>query len=175
IEHISSHLLHDQKNVGTSSQELCGFCLRPSYQCKIYLKGKGTRIDRDHPGCLRGVSFKYSIARESTASLPCSNAPIVCPLCKETDPAVWRYNLKVHIVRSHPGVSPDEYRQLWELKKLKRDHMTQVWKAQHKRPATRKRKGKSRARDTAVQLSVLHAHASTQAIRYVPLNGVERC
>jgi hypothetical protein len=69
-------------------------------------KGKGTngnlRINQKmSKGCLMKMDYLYGIVAESTASLPCSNVLIHCPICPKTDPAIWKYFMKVHFKEKH--------------------------------------------------------------------------
>jgi len=87
LEHIGSHILYDP-TVIQSIEPLCGLCLRPAQLCQFYLeKGKGAKGN--------------GIAAESTASSPCSNVPIHCPICPQTDPAI-------------------KYERLWKLSNFER-------------------------------------------------------
>jgi len=94
LEHIGSHILYDP-TVIQSTEPLCGLCLRPSQMCQFYLaKGKGAngnlRINqKTSKGCLVKMNYSYGIAAESTASSPCSNVPIHCPICSTTDLEVF--------------------------------------------------------------------------------------
>ena len=93
LEHIGSHILYDPAVI-QSIQPLCGLCLCPTQMCQFYLaKGKGTNgnlkiVQKMSKGCLMKMKYSYSIAAESSASLPCSNVPIHCPICPKTNPAI---------------------------------------------------------------------------------------
>jgi hypothetical protein len=56
----------------------------------------------------------------STASSPCSNVPINCPLCPSGSAAVWKYNLEGHLVDVHPMSNKDEHKHLYSLAPLER-------------------------------------------------------
>jgi len=74
LEHIGAHILYDPGAIH-AKDTLCGLCLRPSPLCQFFLtKGKGTNGNR--------------VAAESTASSPCSNVPIQCPICAKSEPAI---------------------------------------------------------------------------------------
>ena len=91
LEHIGSHILYDLVVI-QSIEPLCGLCHRPSQLCQFYLeKGRGAngnlRIDqKTSKRCPVKMNYSYGIAAESTASSPCSNVPIHCPICPKPTP-----------------------------------------------------------------------------------------
>ena len=129
-EHVAAHVLHDPKVENT--KEPCGLCLRPALLCQFFFKkGKGTnrtlKIDK-YTGCSIKPSFSYGVASESSASSPCSNVPIVCPLCPEKDtPAVWKYNMKNHICNVHKMATLSNYEHLWKLSNFEIMEMKNIW------------------------------------------------
>ena len=145
LEHIGAHILHDPHIA--KSMPLCGLCLRPAPLCQYFLKkGKGAagKLTVDHAksnGCLMKTKFSYSIAAESTSSSPCSDVPMICPLCSKTEPAVWRYFLKIHFQEKHPNTPSERYAHLWALSKFEEIEMKDIWK---KRFKTMKRSRKSK-------------------------------
>ncbi|KAF8235412.1 hypothetical protein L208DRAFT_1257409, partial [Tricholoma matsutake] len=114
LEHIGSHILYDPAII-QSIELLCGLCLRPLQLCQFYLaKGRGTngnlRIDqKTSKGCLVKMNYSYGIAAESTASSPCSNVPIHCPICPKTDPTIWKYFMRVHFEEKHKTFDLTKY------------------------------------------------------------------
>jgi hypothetical protein len=173
IQHLSAHILFDHSVNIDPLQEPCALCFHPAQICKIYLKkGKGKEgglaIDCSKSLCPNIVNFKYKIAAELTKSLPCSNIPLICPLCSKTAPAVWRYNFKHHIKETHPSVSPDvDYlRQLWALSSFESNQMHNIWKARRNIPKQRRKK---RSYESTATLAILEAHTLEAAIRYVLL------
>ena len=132
LEHIGSHILYDPAVI-RSTGPLCGLCLRPSQMCQFYLaKGKGAngnlRINQKaSKGCLIKMNYSYGIAAESTASSPCSNVPIHCPICSKTDPAIWKYFMKVHFQEKHKTLDLTKYKHLWELSHFERSEMKKIW------------------------------------------------
>lgn len=131
LSHIGSHILHD---IGVDrASEPCGLCLRPAPMCLFYLKkGKGAnaslKIDfTKSRGCPNMLKYSYSVASKSTASSPCSNIPLPCPLCPNSDPAVWRYNMEEHICRVHPMALRTKYQSLWMLTRSEKELMKEIW------------------------------------------------
>lgn len=97
LEHMGAHILYDTKL--NASEERCGLCLRPAPMCQIYIKkGRGTQgrcsVDQKKSKCPNFVRFNYRNAETSSESSPCSNVPVICPLCPTGSPAVWTYSLQ---------------------------------------------------------------------------------
>ncbi|KAK7015632.1 hypothetical protein R3P38DRAFT_3570055 [Favolaschia claudopus] len=96
LEHNGAHLLYDPHI--NRQHEYCGLCLRPAQMCTFFLRrpnGK-PQVDWERSTCQRKMDFRYAVAAESTSSSPCSNVPVVCPICGPRKPAVWKYNLEAH-------------------------------------------------------------------------------
>lgn len=133
LEHMAGHLLFDRAL--DTSQDLCGFCLRPAPQCLFYLrKGKGAdsgmQVDfrsSKSRGCERARPFKYAFASKSTAHSPCSNVPIICPRCPAGQPAVWRYNFAAHCRRVHPSAALSDYADIHLLSASEKEGMRRIW------------------------------------------------
>jgi hypothetical protein len=108
-------------------------CLRQSQLCQFYLtKGRGAngnlRINqKTSKGCLVKMNYSYGIAAESTASSPCSNVPIYCPICPKTDPAIWKYFMKVHFEEKHKTLDLTKYEHLWRLSNFKKFEIKKIW------------------------------------------------
>jgi hypothetical protein len=132
LEHIGSHILYDPAVI-QAIEPLCGLCLRPSQLCQYYLaKGKGAnrnlRINlKTSKGCLIKMNYSYGIAAESTASSPCSNVPIHCPICPKTNPAIWKYFMKVHFEEKHKTLDLTKYEHIWKLSNFKKSEMKKIW------------------------------------------------
>ncbi|KAF8814766.1 hypothetical protein BYT27DRAFT_7229300 [Phlegmacium glaucopus] len=113
LKHIGSHILYDPAII-QSIEPLC-----------IYLaKGKGAKEtlqinQKASKGCLIKVNFSYSIAAESTASSPCSNVPVHCPVCPKSDPTVWKYFMKINFKEKHKTLLLNQYAHLWTLSNFK--------------------------------------------------------
>jgi hypothetical protein len=73
------------------------------------------------------MTYSYGIAAESTASLPCSNVPIHCPLCPKADPAIWKYFMKVQFEEKHKNSTLTRYKHLWMLSNFERSEMKNIW------------------------------------------------
>src|ERR1700678_4026763 len=107
--------------------------MRPLPLCQFYVaKGKGAhgklRINQKiSKGCLIKVNYSYSVAAESTASSPCSNLPVHCPICPKTDPAVWKYFMKVHFEEKHKALNLTKYEHLWKLSTFEGSEMRKIW------------------------------------------------
>ncbi|KAN0138828.1 hypothetical protein V8E53_003216 [Lactarius tabidus] len=95
--HMGAHIMFDMTL--NTSEEYCGLCLCPLPMCQIYLnKGCGTSgrvsVDLIKSTCPNLVSH-------SSDQSPCSNIPVICPLCPAGSPAVWTYSLHSHYCRHH--------------------------------------------------------------------------
>jgi hypothetical protein len=88
------------------------------------------------------MNYSYSIAAESTASSPCSNVPIHCPICPKTDPAIWKYFMKVHFEEKHKTLDLTKYEHLWRLSNFEKSEMKKIWIKRGKVTAKRTRKSK---------------------------------
>jgi len=158
LEHIGAHVLFDRSVNRT--EEPCGLCLRPAAICHYYLKkGKGARgslkIDQEKTrSCPTKPKLSYGVASMSTKSSPCSNIPIICPLCSKLDPAVWRYNIKYHFIRAHPNADLKKYTNLWDLENFEILEMKKKWADRHRVMAKRGKKSK------AAPLVISDAHRS---------------
>ena len=126
----------------------CGLCLPPAALCPYYLKkGKGVKgklkVDKEQTrSCLIKSMFSYIVASTSTPSSPCSNIPIICPLCTKLEPAVWCYNLRYHFNIDHPNANLRRYVHLWELSKSEMDGMEKIWNVRQCVVAEQSRKTK---------------------------------
>lgn len=160
LEHVGAHILFDPavKRI----DQPCGLCLRPSSMCQYYLlKGKGTkanpRVDMERSaGCPRLVKFQWGKAAVSEEKAPCSNVPLLCPLCPK---AVWRYNLRVHLSSMHSSTMVERYRDLWDIESGEIDAMRHIWNNRKKKRTKRKR------RADAPSLVVSEVHTSIEALR----------
>ncbi|KAK7001931.1 hypothetical protein R3P38DRAFT_3326830 [Favolaschia claudopus] len=120
MAHVGAHILYDPKI--DRSLEPCGLCGRPAPLCSLFLKksssGSGAlTVDmKSSHGCPNLVKrFSIAAASKSIVSSPCSNAPLICPACTKKEPAVWRYNMRAHLIRHHPDVPLSKHAHLWEL------------------------------------------------------------
>ena len=132
VEHISAHILHDP-SVDRSS-EPCGLCLRPAPLCKFVLKrAKGQAgnlaIDMKASSCPNLVKFSIATATDCSDSSPCTNHPMICPYCDDSEwsPVVWSYNLRSHLLHKHPRISLEDHSNVLIMTKLEKDGMKRVW------------------------------------------------
>ena len=142
LKHIGSHILYDP-TVIRSVEPMCGLCLRPSPLCQFYLtKGKGANGNiRINPKTSKGC-YSYSIAAESTPTSPCSNVPIDCPVCPKSNPAVWKYFMKIHFEEKHKTLDLTKYKHLWKLSNFEISEMKRIWGRQGKVTIKRAKKSK---------------------------------
>jgi hypothetical protein len=89
------------------------------------------------------MKFSYSVAAESTASSPCSNVLIHCPICPKSEPAVWKYFMKIHFEEKHKTLPPTLYEHLWTLTNFERIEMKKIWLNRLKTPSKCGRKPKA--------------------------------
>ncbi|KAF8187410.1 hypothetical protein K438DRAFT_1677498 [Mycena galopus ATCC 62051] len=160
LTHIGAHILYDS-TVDRSTQP-CGFCCRPFAICHFALKktadGMTVKMDASK-GCTNFVKkFNYGVAAKSTTSSPCSNVPLRCPECDTTDPSIWRYNLKKHLLHDHPHTPISKHAHLWELTESESMAMRAVWE---KLQVPRKKKGTKKSKAT---LKISAAHSSRLAL-----------
>jgi hypothetical protein len=162
LAHIGAHILHDPKVDCSGSP--CGLCLRPWPMCQFFLKkGKGSTASMKlntatSKGCPNMISFSYKVAEQSSTSAPCSNAPIRCPLCSKSDPAIWRYNMKYHVLTQHPSAQIAKYEDMWTLSNFEKVEMKRIWAERQKVTVKRRRK-------KATHLSISEAHSSRRGLQ----------
>lgn len=147
LEHMGAHIQHD--TLLDSSEELCGLCLRPAPMCQLYLrKARGVAgsvsVDHRKSKCINLIHFNYATASTSSESSPCSNVPIVCPLCPRDSPAVWRYSLHAHFRGQHRIQSPADFPIKISLSQSEKDGMRKVWNSRFKVSKPRKTKLKNK-------------------------------
>ena len=144
--------------------------MRESPLCVFYLrKGKGAgsspQIDHRTSRCpnLTG-KFLYSAAAKERINSPCTNVPIVCPLCPSTSPTVWKYNMKSHLAKNHSSVvrGSDLFQQ-YGISESEKAALKLQWEQRHK---VQRRKRKT----APTQLPVSDMHSSRYAFGYVHLH-----
>jgi hypothetical protein len=106
LSHVGAHILFDKSLDLTL--ELCGLCLRPLPNCIFYLrKGKGTgsscQVDHRKTRCPNLRRFAYLSAATEAPNSPCTNVPIICPLCPSSAGTIWKYNAQIHFSKHHPS------------------------------------------------------------------------
>ena len=157
LAHIGSHVLHNTAIDWTL--EPCRLCLCPATLCTIYLT-KRSAWNRNwtlkYGGtvpCPNVMSFSYATAMISSESSPCSNVPVICPWCPDDSPAMWRYNMQLHLKNRHRRVDPYKHKELWVLTKDEEMAMASIWRCHHKQPKKRCR-GKAKL---PLKLSEVHS------------------
>jgi len=156
---MGAHILHDASLKGANNP--CGLCLNTGSVCEIHLicRGDTTSIDSSKSHCQNLWQIKLKLAKEFTNHQPCTNHPLICPLCPKTSLAVWKYNLKAHILLNHPSASPDLYEPFYHLHANEWTLMKGVFLTQTcSRPSKRS--------DTPT-LTISDGHSSRLALRYV--------
>ncbi|KAE9389484.1 hypothetical protein BT96DRAFT_834837, partial [Gymnopus androsaceus JB14] len=163
LEHNGAHLLHN--STIDRSTEPCGLCLRPSSLCRIYLKKNCGRksnfqINLRKSKCTNLAKFSYKTATTSSKTSPCSNVPLLCDLCGGIGAAaVWRYNMKHHLMNVHPTVDLVQYQHLWVLSMVEVDGMQELWRNRKK---SKRKKAKALTKDlpafrvSVSQISLFH-------------------
>ena len=135
LEHVAAHILFD--NTLDTTKDLCGLCMRPSPLCSFYLrKGKGVgsapQIDERVSRCpnFMGKLFYSAAATERTNS-PSTNVPVTCPLCPSTSAAVWKYNMKSHLMRIHPSTKGCDLPKEYVISESERAALKILWEKRH--------------------------------------------
>ena len=162
VRHMAMHLLHDKRLKDADNP--CGFCLRPGTTCAIYLKtttrnGKRTsHIDMARSRCPNLRTLSITPAATFSSNSPCTNHPLECSLCDKGSPAVWKYNLRSHLLHVHRAtVNLPEYRKLYELSEDEETYLKADWLAPKRTTRRRKRAAKV--------LKISDAHTSRVALR----------
>jgi hypothetical protein len=167
VSHMGMHILHDNalKNVPNP----CGFCLSPGSLCSVRLKkGQGRKvgmqIDLQNSRCQYNNQVKLSLKTfsKSTSASPCTNVPIMCPLCPTTSDAVWKYNLESHLKTVHPTANISEYRTYYEISKSEFVALKNAFTSKPRWTAKRIR--------SLVNINISEAHSSRVALRCVGLS-----
>ena len=161
VRHMSAHILH---NVHLKdSENPCGFCLSTGTACIIYLirGSKGTTsIDMKSSRCLQLRKISLKAAATFSHASKCSNHPLACPLCPPKSPAVWKYNLRSHIVKSHPTADVELYKTHFEITPDEGTLVKGVFQTVPRRV--------KKSRDAAA-LHISDGHSTRMALRLVPL------
>lgn len=163
LEHVGAHILFDT-NIN-QQQQPCGLCLRDSSQCEFYVKKKtganaNIQVQYKRSKCANLMTFSYGHASTSSQSSPCSNVPMPCKWCPSDAPAVWKYNMAVHVRSEHPHVSIADNEALWKLTHAELRDMRKKWSERHNVKATRCGKKKAIA-----PMVISTAHSSHLVLR----------
>ena len=124
------------------------------------MKGKGKNgaksVDPQQSQCPNAAKLSITAAGKSTASNPCTNVPLECPLCRDGADAVWKYNLRSHFAEVHPTADIERYK---NLDPHERANMKELYNV-------KPRQSKKKLRTvTGIKISV--AHSSHQALKCV--------
>lgn len=112
--------------------------------------------------CPNLVKFSIAVATECSDSSPCTNRPIVCPHCddSESSPVVWSYNFRSHLLRKHTRISLEDHTDILVLTKLEKEGMRRVW--EH-----RLKQRKAHWKSQRAPLVISEAHRSCLVLKYV--------
>lgn len=171
IQHSGAHILNDPKLA--RDIPLCGFCLRPLPSCQVRLRKTGAgkyQLDFEASQCSlirSGCVFKYEPASKSSNASPCSNVPIVCPVCPpgSSHATEWRYNLQEHFRLRHPSRLSSSS-SLWQISESETSLMMAEWQKiveRQVRPVVLRKKKDA----NALKLAVSTAHAASLALSCV--------
>lgn len=169
IRHMGVHILHDP--VMQDVVQPCGLCLGTG--CKWYImKGRGTgaaeTINMNDSRCpnLRNKKFRLKNASVYTENSPCTNVPMQCPVCIKLpsgtrSPAVWKYNLKDHILQQHSDYNIELYKGFFELTAAEVTDMKGQASKPHRVVSAKPKRAKG------PELIISEAHSARLALRYV--------
>lgn len=156
VTHMGAHILHDRLLNGADNP--CGFCLNTGSLCSIYLTitSKNTVIDMEGSKCphLRKLHL-LPASKHNPPSSPCTNHPLVCPLCPPKSPTVWKYNLRSHIINVHPTADINLYMQYFDINESERTLMKRAFKVKPRRVK----------RNEGISLLTSDAHSTCSALR----------
>lgn len=164
LEHMASHVIFD-KSI-RRRDEPCGLCLRPSPMCALYFKkGAGTgatrQVDWTRSNCVNIVNFRMAAAVKSSESSPCTNYPMKCPLCDNSAPAVWSYNLEAHLSGTrHNLASADRANAIYQISEAEENRMKKLYDKRFIYPKARI----SRQPKMQLPLVFSEAHSSRMAL-----------
>lgn len=84
----------------------CGFCGR-SGCCvtSVERQPQATKAFQVASDCLYRDNFSYAAASKSSKSNPCTNRPVLCPVCPPGSGHVWSYSLRDHLLSVHPSLA----------------------------------------------------------------------
>lgn len=160
---MGAHIRHD--NACKGEYNICGLCLGTGPSCVIYLtrsRKRGPQIDMSRSRCPNLFKITMKKAKKSTKNSPCSNHPLLCPLClSPSSPAVWKYNLASHIAVVHPGADLELYEELFAIEESEETLMKHAWLNRKKTRVSAKKKAKAQA----PTLQISEAHSTRLALR----------
>lgn len=160
-QHIGAHILYD--STFKDSDNPCGFCLQVKSSCKIHLRKaqSGLQIDASSSSCPNIRTLSLKAAAKFSPRSPCTNHPMLCPLCPDSAPAVWKYNFRAHVLKVHPTATFELYENLCRITEEEKILMKGCWKQ-------RKRMTKSKTKKSQnPTMAISEAHTSRLTLRYV--------
>jgi hypothetical protein len=141
LRHNGGDILHDPRLKDADNP--CGFCLSTDSSCSVRLvkRGKAFRVDNHNlnTNCSLHCAIKIKSASTSMKSSPCSNVPVHCPLCDKHADAIWKYNLRAHLMKVHRTPNVDLYKNSFQISEDEHVLMRGIFRTQ---PRTRKKKAK---------------------------------
>ena len=107
----------------------CGFCLNTGSICEIYLRhgDSAASINMSKSWCQNVCKIKLKLAKSFTEKQPCTNHPLLCELCPRGAPAIWKYNLRSHILAKHTSANPNVYEPSYHLPGEEKTWMKSVY------------------------------------------------
>jgi hypothetical protein len=116
--HIGVHMLFgDRARIGDNP---CGFCFGFDGSCKIWVnfrKGrKGSAfIDMKRSKCPN--LCKLSLGESKAKKARCTNKPVYCPICGESEGTFWMYNMEIHLTKVHglEGAALERHKKLYAI------------------------------------------------------------
>jgi hypothetical protein len=139
LRHNGGHILHDARLKDANNP--CGFCLGVDSTCTVRLvkRGKVFQINTNDSTCPLRCPVKIKTASVLSNSSPCTNIPVQCPLCDKHANAIWKYNLKAHLIKVHQTPNVQLYSKLFEITEDEKVLMRGVFRTV---PRSRKKKQK---------------------------------
>ncbi|KAF8274171.1 hypothetical protein EI94DRAFT_1696116 [Lactarius quietus] len=78
-----------------------------------------------------GKMFYSAVATEHTNS-PCTNVPMICPLCPSTSAAVWKYSMKIHLMWMHPSTEGGGFHKVYMISDYEKASLKLLWDKREK-------------------------------------------
>jgi len=138
----------------------CIATLRPAGMCAISLKKGcgglwGYTVDIKRSNCINLMRFQYVSAGTSSESAPCTNIPIICPICNPKSPVIWTYCLDSHF-RNHRELVPVDFPIKQQLSTSETEGMRTIWKNRYQIKKKQNLKNKK-----ILPLVISNAHTGT--------------
>jgi hypothetical protein len=108
--------------------------------------------------CQNLLKIKLRLAETFTEKQPCTNHPLLCELCPRGAPAIWKYNLRSHIIAKHASANPNVYEPSYRLHGEEKTRMKSVYLVRKRIRVSRK--------STGPMLLVSDVHSSRLALRW---------